>query len=170
MISRGFYANILVGNNATRKNMGDYMDEEYITGIAPLRFHFWIEFERMRAEERIYTSSLQFENSEIRGFSPSWNEDCELLYWCNTCPRKERKTTAPAESTIKFQVRCWCDRAEVAIKSRGGCPDELPWLIAARDMECEPLTFPGATNGVWDGDEKEKTGFAKYREMYGGDE
>ncbi len=140
---------------------------DYITGIAPLRMKFWIEYERMQAEKRIYTSDLQFENSECSGFSPSWNEDCDVLHWCATCEKKATERNPAAESTIKFQIRCWCDKAYTSIAARGGCLDELQWLVAARGVEHEKLEFHGATNGVWDGDEK--TGFAKFREMFSGD-
>ncbi len=141
---------------------------DYIVGIAPLRMKFWIEYERMQAQAR--QDAKRGQDGEWIGYDPTDTdcaEDYDFLSWCATCDKKETKLNPAAEVTVRFQVRCWCDRAEVSIKSRGGCPDELPWLVAARDMEHEKLEFHGATNGVWDGDEK--TGFAKFREMFSGD-
>jgi len=125
--------------------------EKYITGIAPLRWHFWIEWEKRRATERLLSADKNHEWREWPD-TVSWRRDYEFLHWCETCYKKERVTTAPSWSTIKFQLRGWCDRAAEAIKARGGCPDDLQWLVAVRDMEYEKLSFTGATNGVWDSD------------------
>ncbi len=126
---------------------------DYISGIKPLKFHFWIEFETMQAQKRMDIDEMQLERDRLTGISSSWKEDCELLKWCDTCPKTKRKTTAPAGYTIIFQIRCWGDRAYTSIAARGGYPDKMPWLVAARGVEAY----------------QEKTGFAKFREMFGGD-
>ncbi len=141
---------------------------DYITGIAPTKFEFWIEYAEEGVLERL---QAWWDDQGNNGYDEGdLDEDLFLYNWVCEEIHKKRSTdfyfTSPDYST-KLAIRCWCDRACEAIKTLGGDPDELQWLVAARNMEFEPLTFTGATNGVWDGDEK--TGFAKFREMFSGD-
>lgn len=143
---------------------------DYITGIAPTKFDYWIEWALLQIQESFDVLKLGVECPPFKAGLCGWSENDYFIAWCQKYSDVQGQSFSMDYST-KLAIRGWCNRCIESIKASGGDPDAFPWLIAAQNMEFEPLTFPGATNGVWHGDEPaEKVGFDKFRELFGGGE